>query len=379
MTDLENILQQYGDDRRQQQKVSETLHGMARRQKRLVLMACTVLLLTTTVWSILKMTSPHRDDAVIVAQQEKPAATQYHGEEPTPQSPSPLSHPETKRTTPTTTRPLQDTNSKQNDTAIHHYEPIPSSIATFLQPDSDDIRQTEVPQLQDSHQPVIQPFDNNDIILADNPVTIPSDNEGNRFHFTASIGASALPKIGNNAVSVNVPQGSLNSLTDEPNSHTSISPNATLAANVGIGYAIPLGKRHGLEVGIGLSGYSLQGEITTISIDFDGIETSDYVSHHEPFNTFNLYASLPFAFILKSPKMDKPGWNMSITPSHSLLSSRSIGSHGADKSILNPWRLTMGLGLTFPRGLVRRVSVTANLLPLYTSSNLHELGIEIGF
>lgn len=382
MTDLEKILQQYGNDRRQQQKVSETLHGMARRQRRRVLMACTVLLLTTTVWSILKMTSTHQDDAVIVAQQEKPATTQYYGEEPTTQSPSLLSHPDKKRPTPTTANSLQDTNSQQNDTTIHHYEPLPSSIATYQQPDSDDIRQTEIKYPQDSHQPVIQPFDNNEIILADNHVTIPSDNEENRFHFTASIGASALPKIGNGTVH----QDNYSSFNYDLNSHTSFSPNVTLAANVGVGYAIPLGDKHGFEVGIGLSGYSHQGEITTYSIesttsihdngiDGGGTETSYYVSHNEAFNTFSLYASLPLTFILKKQKANDLGWNMSITPSHSLVFSRTFGN----KSILNPWRLTMGLGLTFHRGLVRRVSVTANLLPLYTSSNLHELGLEIGF
>jgi hypothetical protein len=56
-----------------------------------------------------------------------------------------------------------------------------------------------------------------------------------------------------------------------------------------------------------------------------------------------------------------------------------LGNHTRNKSVLNPWRLTMGLGLALPRGFIRRLSLTANLLSLYTSSSLHEIGIEIGF
>ena len=46
---------------------------------------------------------------------------------------------------------------------------------------------------------------------------------------------------------------------------------------------------------------------------------------------------------------------------------------------LNPWRLTLGVGILFPKKYLHRVSLVANLLPLYISYPIHEIGIEIGF
>jgi hypothetical protein len=161
-----------------------------------------------------------------------------------------------------------------------------------------------------------------------------------------------------------------------------MSPSSTLAANVGVNYAIPLGERQGLELGIGLSGYSHQTEVTTYNIGtVDGIDGNDNttilpVDKPEIYSIFSLYASLPLTFNIK-PKGSNIGWNMSITPSHSLVNSLTYGTLMGNR--LNPWRLTMGLGVALPRGMVRRLSLTANLLSLYTSSSLHEIGIEIGF
>lgn len=387
MTDLENILQQYGEDKRQQQNVSDTLHGIARRQRRRLLMACSVLLIATTVWSIYKLTSPHQNDAVIIAQQENPTTTQSHNQETTHKSPSTLTHHETKHPTTAiypTSKPVQESDSQQSDATIHLNEPDLSPIATNQQLECTDSTQHETTPPQNLHQPIIQQFDNKETFIADNHLTIPSDNEGNRFRFTASIGASAMPRIGNSTTGDIVIQNGNNSIDESQNIQAKMTPIATLAANVGVNYSILLGKQHGLEVGVGLSGYSHQGEITVYDIgtsfNSEGIvETTYSASNHKAYNTFSLYASLPLTFILKTPKANDLGWNMSITPSHSLISSRTIGINGTNKPIINPWRLTLGLGLTFKRGLVRHMSVTANLLPLYTSTNLHEFGIEIGF
>gem|GEM_PF-2450161 len=380
--DIEKILQQYGADRRQQRQAADTLHGLARRQKWRGLMVCTALLLATTVWSAHRLATPRQAESTIVAQQNSPSVRQTPTEEPTPQKTCPSSHHNTRQ--PASSTPLLPKQQALQEHATIHENTEPTAIATTLQATNADTLHANFPDAIETPQPDAQPFDIQETMLADNTVIQPSGNDGKRFHFTASIGASALPRIG--AVDAGNDEYAMqhNAISGPSDSYISVSPSSTLAANVGVSYAIPLGGRQGLEVGIGLSGYSHQTEATTYTIGttdgIDGIENTTIIPVGKPeiHSTFSLYASLPLTFNFR-PKGKFTGWNLSLTPSHSIATSRPIGIQTGDRPILNPWRLTMGLGLAFPRGFIRRLSFTANLLSLYTSSPLHEVGIEIGF
>ncbi len=347
-------------------------------------MVCSAVLLATTVLTLRQLASPHQS-AVFVAQQEKPSIPQNNNQTPLQQSPQPLAITYSKhRVAPSTPKSLsKDEQVKQEDnTSFEFAESEPPATETRMQNDSSETlhpnEQTPVP----TADPVAQLYDNQEILLVDSPIAQSSEGKSNRFHFTASIGASALPRIG--ADDVNTIENTLHSISGTTNSYTSMSPSSTLAANVGVNYAIPLGKRQGLELGIGLSGYSHQTEVTNYNIGtVDGIDGTDNTTIYpagkpEIHSTFSLYASLPLTFNFR-PKGKDIGWNLSLTPSHSIATSNMFGNLTGNKSILNPWRLTMGLGLALPRGFIRRLSLTANLLSLYTSSSLHEIGIEIGF
>ncbi len=377
---LEDILQQYGADRRQQQQAADNLHGLARQQKRRALMVCTAILLATTVWAVYQFALPQQTSNVIIARQEVPSVPQTPSQEQTQQSIPTTTQHKTKHTSSSTLPIPEPTVPQEYDIPYENTEP--PAIAITQQALDTDTLHTKTPNTIEPPFPDVQPIYIQEPLLADNPVILPSDNEGKRFHFTASIGASALPRIG--ADDVNTIENTLHSISGTTNSYTSMSPSSTLAANVGVNYAIPLGKRQGLELGIGLSGYSHQTEVTNYNIGIvDGIDGTDNTTIYpagkpEIHSTFSLYASLPLTFNFR-PKGKDIGWNLSLTPSHSIATSSMLGNHTRNKSVLNPWRLTMGLGLALPRGFIRRLSLTANLLSLYTSSSLHEIGIEIGF
>lgn len=377
---LEDILQQYGADRRQQQQAADNLHGLARLQKRRALMVCTAILLATTVWAVYQFALPQQTPNVIIARQDVPSVPQTPSQEQTQQSIPTTTQHKTKHTSSSTLPIPEPTVPQEYDIPYENTEP--PAIAITQQALDTDTLHTKTPNTIEPPLPDVQPIYIQEPLLADNPVILPSDNEGKRFHFTASIGASALPRIG--ADDVNTIENTLHSISGTTNSYTSMSPSSTLAANVGVNYAIPLGKRQGLELGIGLSGYSHQAEVTTYNIGIvDGIDGTDNTTIYpagkpEIHSTFSLYASLPLTFNFRSKGKDI-GWNLSLTPSHSIATSNMLGNLTGNKSILNPWRLTMGLGLALPRGFIRRLSLTANLLSLYTSSSLHEIGIEIGF
>lgn len=377
---LEDILQQYGADRRQQQQAADNLHGLARLQKRRALMVCTAILLATTVWAVYQFALPQQTPNVIIARQDVPSVPQTPSQEQTQQSIPTTTQHKTKHTSSSTLPIPEPTVPQEYDIPYENTEP--PAIAITQQALDTDTLHTKTPNTIEPPLPDVQPIYIQEPLLADNPVILPSDNEGKRFHFTASIGASALPRIG--ADDVNTIENTLHSISGTTNSYTSMSPSSTLAANVGVNYAIPLGERQGLELGIGLSGYSHQAEVTTYNIGIvDGIDGTDNTTIYpagkpEIHSTFSLYASLPLTFNFR-PKGKDIGWNLSLTPSHSIATSNMLGNLTGNKSILNPWRLTMGLGLALPRGFIRRLSLTANLLSLYTSSSLHEIGIEIGF
>ena len=54
----------------------------------------------------------------------------------------------------------------------------------------------------------------------------------------------------------------------------------------------------------------------------------------------------------------------------------------SSKSLLNPWKLSIGLGIALPKSPVRSIGLSANLLPSFTDGpykKIHEIGLVIGF
>ena len=216
------------------------------------------------------------------------------------------------------------------------------------------------------------------------PVNVPSRS---RLHFTASVGASTLSKTSSGMNDPNLT--GLNSTTN----NISITPTNAYSANVGVAYTVASYSRSHLDVGISLSGYSQQGNLHIHDeqhLYVSAMESNSFSAHDEhgmttipnntdeyyTFNTLSLYASVPLSLSLHPRRYNKAGWQLSLTPAHNLVATRHVGHFSA--TALNSWKLTVGIGVALPNSVIRHISLTANLLPLYTSASLHEFGIEFG-
>ena len=389
--DIEKILQQYGTDRRQQQQVSDNLHGMARQQKRRVLWACTVVLVAASVWTLHHLAPHQQAEETIVAQQDIHTQTESHTQTPMQQNTFAFSPNNTQRPTIPSTPPLFLVSSQQESNASSEITaPEPSVTETEKPSENTEMPKTDVSTPKDSTLPILNQYERTTILLADNTVITPSEDESRHFRFMASVGASTFSRIGIGNADMSglsnmqgITDGFTTNTPENGSPYTQVTPNATFAANIGVSYSISMGKKQEVALGVGLSGFSHQSEMTTYHTEsnnaVNGTTTVILANDPATFYLFSLYANLPLTFNFKSADMNNIGWNLSITPSHSLVSSRPPGAFANGQQLLNPWRLTMGVGLTFPRWLFRRVSLTANLLSLYTSSSYHEIGIEIGF
>ena len=167
---------------------------------------------------------------------------------------------------------------------------------------------------------------------------------------------------------------------------SSINPDFSLSANVGASYAIASTRSSRLDVGVSFSGHLQQGTISDYTV---GLEANNFVNTDEiqyvlsnqehSYNSFDLFANVPITLNFFPLGKDKTGWSLNITPAHSIVRSHTLGASSATPFVVNPWKLNVGLGIVLPRKVIRRVAITANLLPLYTSRSIHEIGFEIGF
>ena len=177
-------------------------------------------------------------------------------------------------------------------------------------------------------------------------------------------------------------------LTNSANSYSTITPSHSLSAAIGMAYTLASNDSRHFDLGVGISGYAQQGNLLIHSVGyaesagFIGYTTNDNIPNitdeHYNINTFSLYASLPLTLSLHPRGDQRIGWQFSLTPAHNISSTRLLGNLSKLYSP-NPWRLTLGIGMTLPYKALHHVSLTANLLPLYTASSLHEFGIEVGF
>lgn len=391
--DIEKILQQYGEDKRQQQHIADNLHRMARRQsqRRIGIAGVAVLLLCVTL--TIRLLSPQHTDVPTTASTQKVSVPKtdsivYPSIYNTPSftSTPAYSKPRMKGTsTEPYTLPTDDNvvaDSHQPD-AFHN----PDSTAKQQNSDTETLS-TDIEKNIIEHSTSLQELfaeQTNTVTIPNNINNIPSHPEVNakRISFISSINASALSN-GSIGYADKLDVTELNSIAGE--SFSSINPDFTLSANVGASYAIASIRNSRLDVGLSFSGHLQQGTISDYTV---GLEANNFVNTDEiqyvlsnqehSYNSFDLFANIPITLNFFPLGKDKAGWSLNITPAHSIVRSHTLGASSATPFIVNPWKLNVGLGIVLPRKVIRRVAITANLLPLYTSRSIHEFGFEIGF
>lgn len=378
--DIEKILQQYGEDKRQQQQIADNLHRMAQRQsrRRIGIVGVAVLLLCVTL-TIRNLSQQQGSEPIIVATQK--VSTQETDVLPYPTSEIP--HSETPH------------HSKPREKEIFHLPANDNTLAESNLTDNTPLFDTAEPQ-SDIAAAMPTKSGNTDTLPHTteliNTVPLPNaiasaapiktDNE-NRFSLISSINASAV-----SSGSIGYAEGIMTNeiLSNAGGSFSSINPDFSLSANFGASYAIASTRSSRLDVGVSFSGHLQQGTISdyTVGVTDNGYtndgETQYFLSNKEhSYSSFDLFANIPITLNFFPLGKERTGWSLNITPAHSIVRTHTQGASAANPFVVNPWKLNVGLGIVLPRKVIRRVGVTANLLPLYKSRSIHEIGFEIGF
>lgn len=380
--DIEKILQQYGEDKRQQQQIADNLHRMAQRQsrRRIGIVGVAVLLLCVTL-TIRNLSQQQGSEPIMAATQKvstpKTEAIPYPTNEipfsETPQHSKPrgkekIHLPANDNTLAESNQidnsPLSDTAELQSDIAAVMPTKNENTDTVILPPTTELINTTPVPNAIAS-------------------VTTLNNDNANRFSFISSINASAV-----SSGSIGYAEGNMtyDYLSNVGETFSSINPDFSLSANFGASYAIASTRSSRLDVGVSFSGHLQQGTISdyTVSVTENGYtidgEIQYFLTNKEhSYSSFDLFANLPITLNFFPLGKDKTGWSLNITPAHSIVRTHTLGASSANPFVVNPWKLNVGLGIVLPRKVIRRVALTANLLPLYTSRSIHEIGFEIGF
>lgn len=380
--DIEKILQQYGEDKRQQQQIADTLHRMAQRQsrRRIGIVGVAVLLLCVTL-TIRNLSQQQGSEPIMAATQKvstpKTEAVPYPTNEipfsETPQHSKPRG--KEKIHLPANNNTLTESNLTDNSPLSDMAEPQ-TGIAAAMPTNSVNADTATLPHTSELINTT--PLPN---VIA-NATTIYKDNE-NRISFISSINASAVSSGSIGYAEVNMTNEIISNVGE---TFSSINPDFSLSANFGASYAIASTRSSRLDVGVSFSGHLQQGTISdyTVGVTDNGYTNNDemqyFLSNKEhSYSSFDLFANLPITLNFFPLGKDKTGWSLNITPAHSIVRTHKQGASSTNPFVVNPWKLNVGLGIVLPRKVIRRVALTANLLPLYTSRSIHEIGFEIGF
>ena len=396
LNDIETLLEQMGEDRRRQAEATRRIERLARRQRgALVGVACLAALVLVTLLRVQPRSEVPQAEAPLVAKQQRPATAaddrtttvaEHEGydkalhisatggkAEPTVNG-TPGGSP--------TVAPLPDTvGSREARPLLAITEPleVPAAEAQSETPD------TPAPNvaLPYRHEPLVADTNYQTVIdLHTYAANERNTGGGSRLHFTAAVATSVMSSYGG-GITKDAIAYEQNGMLSDGASYADITPLGSLSAQAGVAYTLTQSERMDAHVGLVISGQAQRGEITTRTVSYangineDGIVES-ITTDGRDYNTFGLYAGIPFVLDMR-PRNGSTGWSLSLTPAHTLFAPRPIGSATGGGITLNPWKLTAGIGINLSHGVVRRVSLTANLLPTYTSRTLREVGIEVGF
>lgn len=378
--DIEKILQQYGEDKRQQQQIADNLHRMTQRQsrRRIGIAGVAVLLLCVTL-TIRNLSQQQDSKPIIVATQKvstpKTEAVPYPTNE-IPHSETPHhSKPRGKEIfhLPANDNTLAESNLTDNTPLFDTAEPQ-TDIAAAMPTKNENADTATLPHTSELI---------NTLPLPNAIASVTTNDNANRISFISSINASTV-----SSGSIGYAEGIMTNeiLSNIGETFSSINPDFTLSANFGASYAIASTRSSSLDVGVSFSGHLQQGTISdyTVGVTDNGYtnnsETQYFLSNKEhSYSSFDLFANIPITLNFFPLGKERTGWSLNITPAHSIVRTHTQGASAANPFVVNPWKLNVGLGIVLPRKVIRRVALTANLLPLYTSRSIHEIGFEIGF
>lgn len=352
---LEELLQQYGEDQRQKAQAATYVRRLARRAAwRWTGVACLLFAMVAGFISFNHTAEP-QSEVPLIAKARHSSVGKV---------------PELGEAIIDRVFESARTSNISNSSTVTLSTPMSADTAYFteLSPATDTITiESELP-IEQTILPIQPDLLNIELAYADCPAEPTSAHS--RLRFSASIGVSFGGSITSITSSADVPEWDMNGIMND-GSIVSVTPQGSLMARVGMNYTVAQNERHQLDIGLGLDGYTIQSEVREIGVNpFDNsINDKTYNS-----STQSLYLNLPLVWNTHHRGTDKIGWQYSLTPAHHIISSKPIGIR-----TLNPWKLNLGFGISLPHRVIRSLSLTANLLPTYQNHEMHEFGIVIGF
>lgn len=369
MNDLEEILQQYGNDRRQQQYAAEHLRRLARRQRRvLATVACIAVIVVASVWTAIHPSKQPSDESVIVAK-EMPVSVKVSDTTLAIQDP-PV---EAERHVDIVEKPVIAQNEEPVIAQNNESEAPIDSPDTMMQVDEQTI----------PTPPLLVQLPPSDLDIQEwDAGTLPSKT-GSRIDFTASVGASAMSSL-----SLGYAGGSNASDFNEATPLAAFIPHNSFSASVGMNYTVVKQERFTSNIGVVVSGHVQHGDMVNYDengMSFHGIDgnttpsqMTDVAGETMSYNIFSLYAGIPLAIEMQPNGNDATGWSLSLTLAHSLFPPDIFGGRTYGGFVPNPWKLTLGVGMLFPHSFPNSININVNLLSVSKSSSIYEIGIEIG-
>ena len=379
--DIEQLLQQYGADRRQQQAATTRVRKLARRQRGIAAtMASVVLLVLAATW-LFRTTPDTATSSPVTASVATPNTI------PQPETITPQLSPIHKARTEETLSPYQAKQSENQRMVcdVNSQLPTLNSLPIVAQAEPLSIDETKEFQLPNPESNISShPITDTRSLSESNEnlIALPrqrKDNEDNSqlptpktFRLIAEVGATMAGTVasGNHA------------------------GNNRLQAGVALNMALASGRRYSLSAGVGLGGnmrtdatemiiakeegYFYSPDMIDGSGTFSSNSNIDFSeSIHYPYYDplFSLYATLPLTLDLFPRGRSHTGMQLSLTPAHSIALSRH-------NSLFNPWKLNLGIAIALPDNPIRSIGLSANLLPSFTDGpykSIHEIGMVIGF
>lgn len=369
--DIEELLQQYGENLRQQKKAADHVRQMTRNEARLLRTAACLLLLVAV--GVYYFRAPHSAEPLMAEMEStlNPQPIVCNPQPATPVQSQPIASQQMapkQATTPkhsrtavlfpdtTTTATLNSQFTELAATAPEEPQPVPTD--TFLLAPQYDIYPTPTADLT---------ADNSNLMICSTTAADHTPQRTPRLRFTAGIGAAVA--AGSMAGSPDLTGIMLNSrFTEDELTVNSFSPTSELSAHAGMSYALVQGEHSTLDVGLGLGGYTHQ---YTMVQHLSGLSegAQDILLQA---SVQSLFINLPLT--LHTHRTNKTGWQFSLTPARQVLTTQAFGP-----AALNPWRLTLGIGMSLPYNWIHAITLTADMLPAYLNVNMYQFGISIDY
>ena len=384
--DIEKLLQQYGSDKRQQQQAAEYLRHKARRQARSVTAVASVAVLLAIAGVVGYRLQQPKPQGPMMAEKGAMPATQKSAASAAEETMA-VKAEEIYKAAPRQPREAKGgctLHEQQSSSPLQPYAealPLPSISAedTVRVPRDIEPSMQLRQELQAANIMPTQPVQGTDGAAAELRRSLAQDT---RWHFTAAVGTAMMggtPLDGMTFPDAMTPANTSYSIAYA-------APNSQLQAKVGVDCRLWGDARQCLSVGLVLDGYAQPTDVHFQDVEYCMVPRPNYVADGQDFvtnvattdeiyskNMMSLFVGVPLSYDFYPRGADKLGCQLSLTP------ARSLAATPSKYALINPWKLTLGVGVLFPRGFIDHLSLTANVLPIYQTNTMHEFGVLIGF